>query len=453
MFHIRSTSPILVDLPRGRQGLANPTWCGKTRLPDGDRAGHAYDLDPATVTCPTCHHLYICPTTAAPDIEEAERCQVCTHLYECADQACRDHHHPGILAPPAASQPGSTPADGCTTGRARTAHGSPPRHRDSEAVPTDGTQSAARAALAYLFDPGAYLARLLTTAGGPQAAYHQLRREGGRPEGLRAELSQLDSDRLWHRADRITDMVTAAGGRVVIPGDEQWPVRLPDLAAGTSPPAGDDLPGVLCLFVHGSAPVDRLLARSIGITGSRAATAYGTSVSSELGYGCTCAGWTVVSGGGYGCDSAAHRGALAGGGATVAVVPAGLDRPHPSGHQALFEQVVNQGGLLVSIYPPGVPTNRQRVAATGRLLATLTTGMVLVEASRRSTSLLALRHAGLLRRPAMVVPGPVTSATSAGCHQALREDPRLRLVTSTAEVLAELQPATADRAHDHTPQT
>jgi DNA processing protein len=317
----------------------------------------------------------------------------------------------------------------------------------------DGSQRAARAALAYLFDPGPHVAALVSAAGRPQAAYHQLRRDGGRPDGLRGELSGLATNLLWYIADRITETVATAGGRVVVPADEDWPARLPDLAAATSTSTGEktstaedvpDVPGVLCLFVHGTAPADRLLDRSVAITGSRAATAYGTEVARELGYGCACAGWTVVSGGGYGCEAAAHRAALAAGdGATVAILPGGLDHPHPAGNRPLFEQIVGQGGLLVSVYPPGIPPTRPRVVATRRLLATLSAGTVLVEASRRSSSLPSLRHARVLGRPAMIVPGPVTSATSAGCHQALRDDPRLRLVTSTVEVLAELQPTTA----------
>lgn len=324
----------------------------------------------------------------------------------------------------------------------------------------EATQRAARAALAYLFDPGPHLAALVATAGGPQAAYHQLRRDGARPKRLRTELAELATDLLWYIADHISETVAAVGDRVVVPADEDWPARLGDLATATSTSTGqqtntgEQLPGVLCLFVRGTAPADRLLDRSIAVTGSRAATEYGTGVSRGLGYGCADAGWTVASGGGFGCEAAAHRAALAAGGATVAVLPGGLDHPYPPRHLPLFEHVVEQGGLLVSIYPPGIPPTLPRMAAARRLLATLTAGTVLVEASRRSSSLPALTYARVLGRPAMVVPGPVTSATSAGCHQALREDPQLRLVTSTAEVLAELQPTTtADLADQPGQQT
>lgn len=321
----------------------------------------------------------------------------------------------------------------------------------SPATPAaDGSQRTARAALAYLFDPGAQVADLVAAAGGPQAAYHQLRADGRRPGQLRGELARLDTDLLWRQADHITQTVTAAGGRVVVPTDDEWPTRLPDLATSTG--AGDDMLGAWCLFVRGTAPAGRLLDRSVTITGSRAATAYGTAVSRGLGYGCTVAGWTVASGGGFGCEAAAHRAALAGGGATVAVLPGGLDHPYPARHLPLFEHVTEQG-LLASIYPPGIPPTRLRLVATGRLLATLTAGTVVVEASRRSSSLLTLTRARGLGRPAMVVPGPVTSAVSAGCHQALREDPQLALVTCTAEVLAELQPTTDGPTPGHTPQT
>jgi DNA processing protein len=166
-------------------------------------------------------------------------------------------------------------------------------------------------------------------------------------------------------------------------------------------------------------------------------------VAKQLGHDLAAAGWTVAATSGYGV-AAALRGLLAAGGTAVAVLPAGIDRPYPAGNADLLDQVAAHG-LLVSPWPPGIHPTRDRIAATGRLLITLTAGTVLVEAAKRSGALGVLAHAITLGRPAMVVPGPVTSAVSAGAHHALREHRRARLVRDAADVLADLTQA-ADAA-------
>jgi DNA processing protein len=103
----------------------------------------------------------------------------------------------------------------------------------------------------------------------------------------------------------------------------------------------------------------------------------------------------------------------------------------------LFEQIAERG-VLVSPWPPGTAPIQARFPARNRLIAAATRGAVLVEAGARSTARATLHHARLLHRPAMVVPGPVTSALSVGCHAELREHPQTRLVRDTADVIAEL---------------
>ena len=173
----------------------------------------------------------------------------------------------------------------------------------------------------------------------------------------------------------------------------------------------------------------------VAVVGSRSATAYGSHVATELGYGLASRGWTVVSGGAYGIDAAAHRGALSAGGVTAAVLACGVDRPYPAGHASLFERIAEQG-LLISEWPPGADPHRYRFLVRNRVIAGLTRGTVMVEANARSGARQTLGRAAALRRPAMVVPGPVTSAMSVGCHQAIRAGGRL--VTSYEEVLEEV---------------
>jgi DNA processing protein len=143
-----------------------------------------------------------------------------------------------------------------------------------------------------------------------------------------------------------------------------------------------------------------------------------------------------VSGGAYGIDAAAHRGALAAGGLTAAVLACGVDRAYPAAHANLFERIVEEG-LLVSEWPPGAAPHRHRFLIRNRVIAALGRGTVVVEASARSGARHTLGRAALLGRAVMAVPGPVTSAMSVGCHQVLRYC-GVRPVASYAEVLEEV---------------
>ena len=122
---------------------------------------------------------------------------------------------------------------------------------------------------------------------------------------------------------------------------------------------------------------DRLVEDSVAIVGSRASTAYGDTVASDLGAELSEAGRTVLSGGAYGIDAAAHRGCLAGRSPTIAVLAGGLDLPYPSGHRPLFDRIATTG-VLVSELAPGEHPTRVRFLARNRLIAALTPGTVLV---------------------------------------------------------------------------
>lgn len=209
--------------------------------------------------------------------------------------------------------------------------------------------------------------------------------------------------------------------RVVIPGDDEWPGGLDQLAV---PP--------VCLYVRGSCDLS-IAEGSVAVVGSRAATHYGLNVAAELGEGLVQRGVTVVSGAAFGIDAAAHRGALAGGGPTIAVLARGLDRAYPQAHEGLLREIASQGAI-VSELPLGWAPYRQRFIARNRLIAAMSVGTVVVEAGLRSGSLNTAKEARLLIRHVAAVPGPVTSVQSAGCHKLLRETDAT-LVTDAAEVL------------------
>ncbi|GAA0362211.1 DNA-processing protein DprA [Streptomyces blastmyceticus] len=253
------------------------------------------------------------------------------------------------------------------------------------------------------------LVRGLTGAGPPPPGAGK-----ERLAGCRARAAALDP-----RRDLGT--VAGLGGRFLCPGDREWPGQLNDL--GDARPVG--------LWVRGEANLRLWALRSVAVVGARACTDYGSHVSATLGAGLAELGWVVVSGAAYGVDGAAHRGALAAGGATIAVLACGVDVPYPRGHAELIGRIAEQGLVLAELPPGGHPT-RSRFVLRNRVIAALTRGTVVVEAQYRSGSLVTARRARDLGRHTMGIPGPVTSGLSAGVHELLRED--VCLVTDAAEI-------------------
>jgi DNA processing protein len=238
----------------------------------------------------------------------------------------------------------------------------------------------------------------------------------------RLDAGQPDAHLAWF--DRL-------GGRVVVPNDPQWPPALDDLGAARP----------MCLWVRGRSPGE-VLERAVGLVGARAASAYGEHVAAELAAALADSGVTVVSGGAFGIDAAAHRGALAAGGPSVAVLAGGLDRPYPAGNARLLGALA-ENGALISEVPPGRTPTRHRFLLRNRVIAAVTQATVVVEAAWRSGALSTAGHALQLFRPVGAVPGPVTSASSAGCHRLLREG--ATCVTDAAEVLELIGGPPADR--------
>ncbi|MBD8079288.1 DNA-processing protein DprA [Cellulosimicrobium arenosum] len=213
------------------------------------------------------------------------------------------------------------------------------------------------------------------------------------------------------------------GGRLVVPGDPGWPGVLDDLAPNAP----------LCLWVRGPLDLADAAGRAVSVVGARACTDYGRRVTHEIATGIGARGFTVVSGGAYGIDAAAHRGALAADGPTVAFLAGGVDRLYPAGNTDLLRTVIDTGGTVVSEVPPGSVPSRVRFLQRNRLIAAFGRATVVVEAAWRSGSLSTAARAAELSRPVGAVPGPVTSMASSGCHRLLREGTAV-CVTDAAEV-------------------
>lgn len=245
---------------------------------------------------------------------------------------------------------------------------------------------------------------------------------------------QHDASAFARRAESLDLAAVCAAGeecgaRFVIPGDNEWPAGLDDL--DSVEPLHERGGAPLGLWVRGSMRLDE--ADGVSIVGSRAATSYGQRVASDLAADLAAEGLVIISGGAFGIDAAAHRGCLAEGGRSVAVLAGGVDDFYPRAHRALFTDILGYGGLLVSELAPGEHPTRIRFLARNRLIAALGQALVLVEAAARSGARNTVSWAANCGRPIGAVPGPVSSSLSVGPHATVR-DGRAVLVTQAAHV-------------------
>jgi DNA processing protein len=230
---------------------------------------------------------------------------------------------------------------------------------------------------------------------------------------------RMQPDRMRH----ALQLACRAGVSLLTRQDAAWPEALSDL--------GDHTP--LVLWVRGDASALTRGALSVALVGARAATGYGEHVAMELSADLVSRGATIVSGAAYGIDGAAHRAALSAGGTTIALLAGGADRPYPAGHADLIGRIA-RSGAVVSEVPCGSDPTKWRFLQRNRLIAALAQATVVVEAGWRSGTINTAGHAASLARPLGAVPGPITSAASAGCHRILREYDA-RCITNADEVL------------------
>jgi DNA processing protein len=295
----------------------------------------------------------------------------------------------------------------------------------------------ARGAWTGIAEPGDRVAHALIAAVGAEAALDSLIEQHA-PDVLAAR-SGLDAAELadgiarWRprlgsaAARRAFSQAARFGARLLVPDDDLWPTGLDDL--------GDFAP--VALWVRGTDAALGTHATGIALVGARAATGYGEHVAMEASAGLVDRGYTIVSGAAYGIDGMAHRAALASGGTTVAYLAGGLDRFYPSGHDALLTRIAQEGAVLSEV-PCGTAPTKWRFLQRNRLIAASSAATIVLEAGWRSGSLNTAGHAAALGRPLGAVPGPVTSAASAGCHRLIREFDAV--CVTTPDEMAELAP-------------
>ena len=282
-----------------------------------------------------------------------------------------------------------------------------------------------------------WIALNMTPGVGPRAATKLLERFGSADAVFHARRPELESMRLkpetidsiikneFHeKAAREFDLVKQIGGDVLILDDGSYPALLREI---------DDPPPVLYVKGDWQACFDL---PAVGIVGSRMCSTYGENASEMLARDLASRGICVVSGLARGIDSAAHRGAIRGKGKTVAVMGTGIDAVYPKENTGLVREILESGGAVVSQFPLGTPPLKDNFPYRNRIISGLSLGVLIVEASERSGSLITARLAMEQNREVMAVPGNITSGNSFGTNYLIKSG--AKLVQQWQDVVAEL---------------
>ena len=278
---------------------------------------------------------------------------------------------------------------------------------------------------------------IISVAGEPgDERVGQVVAEFGAADAVKRWESGLGADAMCKSVDRVLNSplieqavksLNSVRGRFITPADEEWPDSLDDL--DTAAPVG--------LWCTGAGSLSEIANRSLAVVGARSATTYGQRIAHEIGVQGAKENVGVISGAAYGIDAAAHRGSLVGQGKTVAVLACGVDVAYPVSHRGLLS-CITDSGVVVSEAPPGAKPHKHRFLIRNRLIAALSQSTVVVEAALRSGSLSTSNWAHVLNRQIWGIPGPITSATSAGVHAAIRDN-MMKIATSTDDIFQDFK--------------
>ena len=277
----------------------------------------------------------------------------------------------------------------------------------------------------------------MTPGVGPRKATQLLERFGSAENVFHARRPELESLRLkpetiesiikreFHdKAEEEFAKVKESGGDVLILDDGSYPFLLREIA---DPP--------ITLYVKG-AWQECFDAPCVAVVGSRRASTYGENASEMLSRDLAANGVCIVSGLARGIDSAAHRGAIKAKGRTVAVLGTGINQIYPKENARLVEEILDSGGAIVSQFPLETPPLRDNFPYRNRIISGLCFGVLIVEASERSGSLITARLAMEQNREVMAVPGNITSKNSFGTNYLIKSG--AKLVQQWQDVVSEL---------------
>lgn len=267
--------------------------------------------------------------------------------------------------------------------------------------------------------------RLLDRFKTPEAVFRASLKELVRIEGLGEKVAgEIRKGPSEKAVEGELSLLEKTGGKVVTLKDGDYPTRLKDIY---DPPA--------LLYLRGELRIEDELA--VAIVGSRKTSAYGREVTEKIGEDLARHGVTVVSGMARGIDSVAHKGALQGGGRTIAVLGCGVDVIYPPENRNLFYQIIERGAIL-SEFPMGSPPEGGHFPRRNRIISGLSIGVVIVQASAESGSLITAGYALEQGREVFAVPGNVGAEGSRGTNQLIKEG--AKLVESSEDILEEILP-------------
>lgn len=266
--------------------------------------------------------------------------------------------------------------------------------------------------------------RLVDYFDGPEGVLLASAKERTKVSGIRPEalVGLSDVGAVRDRGENELERLAALGAQAISLDDQNYPSLLRQINA--PPPV---------LYVQGRSEL--LGTCCVAVVGSRAATSYGHRIASSLARDLAVRGVTIVSGLALGIDACAHVGALSVSGGTVAVLGCGLDVVYPRQNHSLYEQI-QESGLLVTEYPLGTRPEAFRFPARNRIIAGMSYGVVVVEAARKSGSLITAELALDEGREVFAVPGQADSFKSAGAHWLLQQG--AKLVLSAEDIIEEL---------------
>lgn len=271
--------------------------------------------------------------------------------------------------------------------------------------------------------------RLLAAFGPPDQVF------AAAPDALRAVVGDDAARRLLEHdnrqaVDEALDWALHPTHNILTLADEAYPQQLLDIP---DPPT--------LLYVRGRGDLlgvgaGARMRPGLAIVGSRNATAQGEANARAFAAALSDAGLAIISGLALGIDAAAHRGALAANGKTIAVIGTGADRLYPARNRALAEEIAERG-VIVSEFPLGTPAAAYNFPRRNRLIAGLSCGVLVVEAAVESGSLITARLAGEQGREVFAIPGSIHSPQARGCHRLIRQG--AKLVETATDVLEELR--------------
>jgi DNA processing protein len=283
-----------------------------------------------------------------------------------------------------------------------------------------------------------HLALALVPGLGPKLTAALLARFGSAASALQANSSELRE--IPHIGDTLAQALSQAFRSVNTASElellEKHGVRPVPLGFPGYPPPLARVPGPPpLLYIRGEWKDED--ANAIGMVGSRSCTSYGLKVASQLARGLARAGFTVISGLARGIDAAAHRGALEGGGRTIAVMAGGLSKIYPPEHRELAEEIAARRGCLICETSMRMDPQPGMFPARNRIISGLSRAIIVVEANARSGALITAQHAAEQGREVYAVPGPIDNPASAGCLELIRNG--ARLIRSVDDVIEDLQ--------------